>query len=397
MKLIFIDDGPIYVDQYSNYYEYAFHGLYERYRYLAEDIAFATRVQKRSDKTDGTLVPKEVRIVKIPNYKIPRYYFFQKRKAKNILKNEIKDTDIVILRGSSFAHLALKYVRKYNKPYIYECVACDWDKYWNYSLIGKCIAPVMEFRARRAVRQSRYVYYVTQNYLQNRYPTKGKKVGCSNVVIENTDPKILENRLMRQKDRDINKETIIIGTAAAVDVKYKGQDDVIKALRILKDKNINVIYLLVGSNRSGSSYLLDLAKSLGLDNQVIYRGSLPAYEMKSFYDSLDIYIQPSKQEGLPRSLIEAMSRGVPCLASNIAGNPELLGKRFLFKKGSPEKIAERINGLAQTNLQQLERISKSNFIKSNREYNMRVLNERREAFYRDFLRDLGITKEADDE
>ena len=119
--------------------------------------------------------------------------------------------------------------------------------------------------------------------------------------------------------------------------------------------------------------------------------------MKSFYDSLDIYIQPSKQEGLPRSLIEAMSRGVPCLASNIAGNPELLGKRFLFKKGSPEKIAERINGLAQTNLQQLERISKSNFIKSNREYNMRVLNERREAFYRDFLRDLGITKEADDE
>ena len=49
MKLIFIDDGPIYVDQYSNYYEYAFHGLYERYRYLAEDIAFATRVQKRSE------------------------------------------------------------------------------------------------------------------------------------------------------------------------------------------------------------------------------------------------------------------------------------------------------------------------------------------------------------
>ena len=40
MKLLFIHDGPLYVSNDGNYYEYSFHGLYERYSYLANDITF---------------------------------------------------------------------------------------------------------------------------------------------------------------------------------------------------------------------------------------------------------------------------------------------------------------------------------------------------------------------
>ena len=59
-------------------------------------------------------------------------------------------------------------------------------------------------------------------------------------------------------------------------------------------------------------------------------------------ESIDIYIQPSKQEGLPRALIEAMSMGVPALGSTAGGTPELLEEVFIFNKGDPAEIADRI-------------------------------------------------------
>ena len=49
-------------------------------------------------------------------------------------------------------------------------------------------------------------------------------------------------------------------------------------------------------------------------------------------DTLDLYIQPSNTEGLPRALIEAMSRGCPCVGSDAGGIPELLASPCIFKK-----------------------------------------------------------------
>jgi glycosyltransferase involved in cell wall biosynthesis len=47
-------------------------------------------------------------------------------------------------------------------------------------------------------------------------------------------------------------------------------------------------------------------------------------------DAIDIYVQPSRQEGLPRALIEAMSRGLPAFGARTGGIPELIDEKFLF-------------------------------------------------------------------
>lgn len=60
----------------------------------------------------------------------------------------------------------------------------------------------------------------------------------------------------------------------------------------------------------------------------------------AFLDTVDIYIQPSKQEGLPRSVVEAMSRGCLCVGSRIAGIPELLSTKYLFNAGNVMQIAK---------------------------------------------------------
>ena len=49
-------------------------------------------------------------------------------------------------------------------------------------------------------------------------------------------------------------------------------------------------------------------------------------------NDIDVYIQPSLQEGLPRALIEAMSVGLPCIGSDVAGIPELLDSKCVFNR-----------------------------------------------------------------
>ena len=100
-----------------------------------------------------------------------------------------------------------------------------------------------------------------------------------------------------------------------------------------------------------------------------------------FYDSIDIYVQPSKQEGLPRAVIEAMSRGIPAIGTNIAGIPELLQRENLFRKGSVKSVKKALKHMVNADL---SRYAEENFEKA-KEYRIDVLTNRRNKFYDEFL------------
>lgn len=382
-KLAFIHDGPIYYDEYGNYYELAYHGLYNRYRYLADDITFVMRTEKVKDSTRNTLLPKEVHVVHVPNFKTPMKYITSKKAAENIIKDVVKRSDIIVLRNvSSCANIALKYCRKYKKPYIFEVVSDAWKSLWNYSLLGKFMAPYCHIKEKINIYNSKFVYYVTDKYLQKIYPTKGTSIGCSNVLITISNDLAIKRRISKIENfKDMGMNKIVLGTAAAVDVRYKGQADVIRAIPFLLKRGYDIEYLLAGGNRLKSTYLLNLGKKLGVSEYIKFCGSLKAEEMNDFYDRLDIYIQPSRQEGLPRAVIEAMSRGCPVLGTNIAGLPELIQKNMLFHPGNYKEIAEKITFMIHCDL---EKISIRNYNKS-LEYCADKLENKRNIFYDLFL------------
>ena len=379
MRLTFVHDGPLFYDTEGNYYEFAYHELYERYSYIASDITFMMRTKPVSGERKFTLVPHSIRVVDVPNFKSPSRYLSNKRIAQGIVREEIQNTDFVILRSqSSIAQLALPYIKEFKKPYIIECVGCTWDSYWNHGLLGKAIAPYMFLKTRNAIKNAGYVYYVTNEFLQKRYPTKGKTVSCSNVVLDPLNESTLSNRLNRIERFNPKKE-LILGTAAALDTRYKGHEYVIKAIPMLLDKGYNVEYRLAGGYTSSrkDTFLKDLAKKVGVEKRVVFCGSLSASEMPGYYDELDIYIQPSKQEGLPRAVIEAMSRACPAIGTNIAGIPELLPKELLFRKNTSRGIVDKIESLMQYGL---DTAAKENFIKAS-QYERQKLVQKREAFY----------------
>lgn len=108
--------------------------------------------------------------------------------------------------------------------------------------------------------------------------------------------------------------------------KNKNQEIVIKALVKLHQSNVK--YLLVGQGTL-RGYLEKLARELGVEKQVIFLGF--RQDVAEIYKIADIFVFPSKREGLSVALMEAMASDLICIASYIRGNRDLiLNKNLLF-------------------------------------------------------------------
>lgn len=341
-----------------------------RYVEIFGNVTVVARIIKKQqgDRNLSKIINKNVRIINSG----------WKGKKKLILEKEIKECDAVIARLPSFiGNKAIYYAKKYNKPYLIEVVGCAWDSMWNHSKLGKIIAPYMFYKTRKNVKNSEFSLYVTNDFLQKRYPTNGISISCSDVVLAEHKEEVLQKRI---ENINVKKDKCIIGTIAAVDVKYKGQESIIRALaKLNKDSAIKYEYHLVGGG--DNTYLKTIAKKYGVLEEVKFLGTIPHEEIFDWLDSIDIYAQPSKVEGLPRALVEAMSRSIPCLATNVGGMPELLSSKFLFSK--KRNIDEICKILKKFNKNVLEEQARDNFNKS-KLYNKNLIEEKRNNFFKEF-------------
>ena len=98
--------------------------------------------------------------------------------------------------------------------------------------------------------------------------------------------------------------------------------------------NKNFIYLICG-NGELKEYLKNLAKELGVSDKVKFLGYRK--DVLEIYKIADLFLFPSKREGLPCSLIEAMACGLPCVASDVRGNKDLLRSDNLCKSNKEEE------------------------------------------------------------
>ena len=310
MKIIFAHDHKF---RYFEGEYFSTGGLSEdillRYVEIFDNISVISRVVVRyfEDKN----------LSKIENSKISIINGYSKDNRKKFSKL-IEESDAVIARlPSRLGNKSIKYALKNNKPYFIEMVGCAWDSYWHHSFLGKIFAPYMFLKTKSLIRNSPYTLYVTKYFLQNKYPCNGKTVSCSDVMLFDTDYKVLQNRLSKIDAKFCQNDKLIIGTIGALDVKYKGQEYIIKAIAALNQKGYRFEYHLVGGGNP--SYLHKIAVDFGVSDSIKFIGTMNHNDINSFLDTIDIYAQPSSVEGLPRSLLEAMSRGCPSIGTKIGG------------------------------------------------------------------------------
>lgn len=383
-RVLFVHDGPLYTNADGSVYGIHFNNsLVERYRSLGQQVTFLMRgapVPQQAQANLSLIDAPQFSFIAVPDFKSIRTYY-KLHEAKKIIRNAVAGADIVVTRlPSAIGNLAMLAAQEMQKPCLTEFVACTFDAYWNYDWRGKLIAHYKFRRQQRIARKATHTVYVTDRFLQQRYPVNGKSIGCSDVMLRPSDQQVLASRLAKIGSRR-DGEVMTLGTIAALDVPYKGQADVIRAVRRLKDEGLKFRYELIGQGNPDA--LQALIDSLSLREEVVIRGPLSHEQVFPFLDTIDLYIQPSKQEGLPRALVEAMSRACPGLGSNIAGIPELLSADALFQPGKPLQIARLLKAIDKN---WLATQAAANFAKAGR-YESGHLNQQRTEFFQTFLKD----------
>ncbi len=375
MNVLFCHDGPVSYDEEHGYYSIAFHDrLMERYASVFGRVSIVTRVDRSGTAVyndSHRLTVEKYPLLEHPNYLTLKGIFAHKGSSNRKLEEAIQSCDGLIIRLPSFlGSQCVKLARKHKKPYLVELVGCPWDSLWNHGLTGKVLAPWLYLKTKAQVRKASDVLYVTNQFLQKRYPTRGRQVGCSDVEL------LTEDLPCR---RENNSKVLRLGTLGVIDLKYKGHATVIQALETLKKMGISMEYQIVGPG--DRSALERCALEHGVRDQVVFTGPMDHDHIFSWLDTVDIYIQPSLTEGMPRALIEAMSRGCPCIGSNAGGMPELLPPAYIFPKGKAQALV-RILASARDNglLDQSQR--NQTFTQ---QFSPDVLKEKRQAFYQEFL------------
>ena len=384
---LFSFDGPMYKDINGIYCNTTITTeMFSRYFSVVDKLIVVIRTIPL-DKTYEEASLKKVEldgleIVEIQNLNTVKGFLIDKRSFTKIIEEQVKCADLIFARMPSvISDIAIKSAKKMGKKYMVEVGGCAWDSYWNHGLLGKCIAPYMFLNEFIGIRNAEYASYVTESWLQRRYPCKGHNISASNVYLNPLDKSILENRIDKINSKKSN-EPFIIGTTAAVDVRYKGQEYIIRAISNLNKRGYNFEYELVGGG--DCSFLKNLAIELGVEDKVRFKGLLLHEEVFDWLDSIDIYSQPSKQEGLPRALVEAMSRACPSIGSTTAGIPELLQIDVVFKNGDIGRIC-RV--LEKFNLSNMKQYAHENFEKA-KEYELEYLNKKRNNLYNIYKDDI---------
>ncbi len=297
---------------------------------------------------------------------------------KHILR-QVNNADFIVVRLPSFLGIFTLVINiLFKKKYFIEMVG-DVEE----SLISTCkdqdllksnVIYLYRDVNKYFIKKADGVIYVTKKYLQEKYPTKGIMANASNVEV------VVRDIVVSKADYEIKQENIKIGLIASFNNHYKGITEAISAINILNTGEQKIVLHILGSGRLKEHYKV-LARSLGVEDYIFFDGVLKGgQEVSNWLSSLDLYIQPSYTEGLPRALIEAMSVGLPAVATNVGGIPELLPRAALIQPHDSEALAEKIKCFIDSQSLRFEH-GKLNYEKS-KEYDKEVLKQRRSQFWK---------------
>lgn len=142
-------------------------------------------------------------------------------------------------------------------------------------------------------------------------------------------------------------DTVNIGYAGRLE-RVKGVDVLVAACAELKRRGLTNFHLRIAGSGRQDARLKEQVQQLGLSESVTFLGLIG--DMPGFMAACDIYAQPSNQEGLPNSVMQAMAGSLPVVATNVSGNADLVvnGENgFLTPAGDPVVMADALAKLIQ--------------------------------------------------
>jgi glycosyltransferase involved in cell wall biosynthesis len=371
-------DGRVWTQgpaQYSFWQRYL--GTFEHVEILAR-VRFLEQSPDKFHPVDGP----GVSVISLPYYVGLAQYLRRRFALSKRIAEALQDEAAVIMRAPGrIATAALENMPE-GRPFGVEVVGDPYDTTspgaMNHPLRA-LIRSAVTRDLKRMVKKASAVSYVTAHRLQSRYPAASDAFTTSYSSIELLEEHFAEGEQVRMRHEPIR--CITVGTLAQM---YKGTDILIRAIDALRHKGLPVHLRIVGDGQYRPE-LEKLCRDLGVDHLVEFVGQVPSGDaVRTLLDSSDLFVLPSRQEGLPRAMIEAMARGLPAIGTRVGGIPELLEPEDLVDANDVEGLASKIAEVMQDS-ERMIAMSRRNLATA-RNYEAAILNERRNAFYSYLLR-----------
>lgn len=380
--LISCDD---YIFRHNGHYYFKsreWQDFYQRYLRVFEELRIANRVIDEMELKKGRMIIDDTRIEihPLPIFHGPVEYAKAYFPVVRAMRSVVDGCDAAILRlPSTVAQRISKQVLKAGIPFATEIVfdASDGADTAD-NLFEKMLWRIIDCQMRSICAKADGVACVTAGYLQKRYFSKK-----DNHFESSYSTLHLDSSFFTAPRRYPDKKTL---TIAHVDLQIglhsrKGTDIIIQALAILKkEKGIIVNASFAGEDWDNSAdKIKKYAKARGVGAQVNCVGLLSREELTVFLDNADLFVLPTKAEGLPRVIIEAIAKGLPTVTTPVSGNPELISADYLVPFNDVDALARKIY-LLVTNKAEYERVSKENYERS-LQFEGSLLQKRRDEFY----------------
>lgn len=377
---VFLNDGHYYAASQEKM------EFYQRYLRVFDELRLVTRCEVNKPMRQG-FVPLDsdprIEYVAVPEFHGPIEYAAVYFETGKVLKNITDGCDAAVLRiPSTIAMRVGNQVMKKKIPYVCEVVYDAEDGWRGSKGLNRLLWKQIDSGMRRMCYGADGVSCVTKYYLQQHYFSKKKGAFVSYYSSLALDKSFYGGR----KEFPLHRPIVIAHTSSQVAYNgRKGYNQVIQALQIIKSRGVDVKVKFVGPDyQNGISQLIQYANSLHVADMVEFVGYLSRYELEHFLSQADMYVMPTKAEGLPRVVIEAMAKGLPCITTPVSGNPELIDEHFLVDYYDIKTLCDRILELAQDkNL--YEQTSRQNYEHS-LQYEASILQLRRDEFYSNLKR-----------
>lgn len=373
---VYRHNGELYIRSQADY------DFYQRYLRVFEKVRLVARCIDEVDENPKRIpFSKEPRLecVPVPIFHGPKEYAKTYFKVGKLLTDVVKGCDAGIFRlPSTVAMRVAKMFMKTGLPYATEIVfyamdGADSANGFVEKLLWKKIHKDMQYICAGA----NGVSCVTAQFLQQFYCSKRKDAFTASYSSLSIDKSFFT------APRKYPAKDVLTIAHTANNVNFngrKGHKELIEALKLLKEKGIIVNLKCAGEDwDNGMALLTNYAKELGVEKQVEFLGFLNRQQLSEMLDNSDIFVLPTRAEGLPRVIIEAMAKGLPCVSTRVSGNHELLAANYLVDYDDVETLADRIGSLVR-NREEYETASETNY-ENSLQYEGSLLQARRDDFY----------------
>ena len=294
---------------------------------------------------------KGIRVFAYPSLKIAERfgvpYPILTVKAYKQFAQVIKNCDLVHAHGHVYmsSYLAGKLAKKYKKPFI----LTQHNTWIDYKSVLNTIENINDWTIGKPVLKLADQIFTVSNETRKYVLRLGADKTKTSVMYNGVDTTCFcsaQKEESRKKLRFPQKRKIVFSVRRLV---YKnGLDTLIESAALVAKNNPDILFVVAGKGPS-RKLIEEHIKELGIEENIKLTGFVPDELLPVYYNAADYFVLPSASgEGLPLVLFEAMSCGVPVVATRVGGTPEIIEDMkngVLVPPRNPEAMAEALSKL----------------------------------------------------